>query len=640
MNRTGATVKFDNNDELRRMLRQGGAHAHVDTPEFEFDGDAFHAHALEVAAQHPDHSAEQTYARAAYRLLTSGPQQGSAAAEAPSDSEAAATPAAQYGARVWRALVVAWGIAVLLLLGAIATHGAPPPESWPALPPAFAHVNLLQQSGQPGGIIVQLANQGTVLATRPAGLLQFNCSTNMSCSFSGTTFTLTASSSSGSAFNLITSGTNTSATMTLGSGGTLTFSGSGVVNTNQLQGNAVASTAPSSGQCLVFGTTWAPGSCGGGGGATFQVNGTNTSSQTTINWQSGTNIAVSNPSAGNVAFNITGQVGIANGGTGQSSANAGFNALSPMTTLGDIEYENATPAAARLAGNTTTTTEFLSQTGNGTISAAPSWAQPGFSNLSGSAACGQLPALTGDTTTSAGSCATTTGKVDGVAYPAGPSNHQVPVITASNTVTYKTIPDCQDASGNHLNYTQASDAFSCGTTSSGGGGSGFKIESVQYTPVTVSNTTTETNLMTFTLPASELGNNQALRLTARGVYSSAASSPGNITLAVKVGGAGGSPTLCTTTAGALATNKSNLAWKLECLVIAEAAPGSSVATEAQGYTNLSTATNADNPQGMPNAATVSWATNASQTIGVSVTFSVASSSNSITERQFIAERLN
>src|SRR4029077_15276068 len=249
--------------------------------------------------------------------------------------------------------------------------------------------------------------------------------------------------------------------------------------------------------------------------------------------------------------------------------------------------------------------------------------------------CGQLPALTGDTTTSAGSCATTTGKVDGVAYPATPSNHQVPVVTASNTATYKTIPDCQDSSGNHLNYTQSSDAFSCGTTSSGGG-SGFKIESVQYTPVTVSNTTTETNLMTFTLPASELGNNQALRLTARGVYSSAASSPGNITLAVKVGGAGGSPTLCTTTAGALATSNTNQAWKAEWLVIAEAAPGSSVATEAQGYANLSTGTNADNPQGMPNASTVSWATNASQTIGVSVTFSVASSSNSVTERQFIA----
>lgn len=52
-----------------------------------------------------------------------------------------------------------------------------------------------------------------------------------------------------------------------------------------------------------------------------------------------------------------------------------LNALltSPMTTLGDIIYENSTPAAARLAGNTTTTKKFLTQTGNGTISAAPAW---------------------------------------------------------------------------------------------------------------------------------------------------------------------------------------------------------------------------------------------------------------------------
>jgi hypothetical protein len=649
MNRTGEHVKFDNNDELRRMLHQGGADdAHLATPQFEFDADAFHGAALEVAAQHPDHSAEQTYARAAYRLLTSGPKQGSAPTGAPGESSAAATPAAQRGARIWRALVVAWGIAVLLLLGAIAAHAEPiPPPDPPTsprrglggpsrpLPPAFARVTLMLQ--QPNGIILQVANQGTVLATRPAGLLQFNCSTNMSCSFSGTTFTLTASSSSGSAFNLITSCTNTSATMTVGTGATLTFSGSGVVNANQLQGQAVASTTPTNGQCLVFGTSWAPASCGGGG-ATFQVNGTNTSSQTTINWQSGTNIAVSNPSAGNVAFNITGQVGIANGGTGQSSANAAFNALSPMTTLGDTIYEDATPKAVRLAGSTSATTMFLSQTGNGTISAAPSWAQPGLSNLSGSLACGQTPALTGDTTTSAGSCATTTGKVNGVSHPANPSNHQVPVITASNTATYKTIPDCQDSSGNHLNYTQSSDAFSCGTTSSGGGGSGFKIESIQATPVTVSNTTSETNLMTFTLPASELGNNQALRLKATGVYSTA-STAGNITLAVKVGATGGT-TLCANTATALAASKSNLAWRLECTVIANAAPSASTATEAQGWADMSTSGTAANELGMPNTATVSWATNASQTIGVTVTFSVANASNSITERQLVAERLN
>lgn len=45
----------------------------------------------------------------------------------------------------------------------------------------------------------------------------------------------------------------------------------------------------------------------------------------------------------------------------------------PMTTLGDLIYENATPAAARLAGNITATQKFLTQTGNGSISAAPVW---------------------------------------------------------------------------------------------------------------------------------------------------------------------------------------------------------------------------------------------------------------------------
>jgi hypothetical protein len=42
-------------------------------------------------------------------------------------------------------------------------------------------------------------------------------------------------------------------------------------------------------------------------------------------------------------------VSIANGGTGKTTAAAAFNALSPLTTAGDLIYENATPAAARLA---------------------------------------------------------------------------------------------------------------------------------------------------------------------------------------------------------------------------------------------------------------------------------------------------
>lgn len=61
------------------------------------------------------------------------------------------------------------------------------------------------------------------------------------------------------------------------------------------------------------------------------------------------------------------------GGTGQTTANAGFNALSPMTALGDIIYGGASGSGIRLAGNTTATKKFLRQTGTGSSSAAPTW---------------------------------------------------------------------------------------------------------------------------------------------------------------------------------------------------------------------------------------------------------------------------
>lgn len=66
------------------------------------------------------------------------------------------------------------------------------------------------------------------------------------------------------------------------------------------------------------------------------------------------------------------------------NASSGFT--NPMTTLGDIIYEDATPTAARLAGNTTTTKKYLSQTGNGTISAVPAWAQIAAADIGSGAA--------------------------------------------------------------------------------------------------------------------------------------------------------------------------------------------------------------------------------------------------------------
>lgn len=69
---------------------------------------------------------------------------------------------------------------------------------------------------------------------------------------------------------------------------------------------------------------------------------------------------------------ITGTLSIANGGTGQTTATEAFDSLSPTTTLGDIIYRGASDNL-RLAGNTTTTKNFLSQTGTGSVSAAPAW---------------------------------------------------------------------------------------------------------------------------------------------------------------------------------------------------------------------------------------------------------------------------
>ena len=58
--------------------------------------------------------------------------------------------------------------------------------------------------------------------------------------------------------------------------------------------------------------------------------------------------------------------------TDWSSFNSKLN--NPLTTLGDTLYSNASGAAVRLAGNTSATQKFLSQTGDGFgNSAAPSW---------------------------------------------------------------------------------------------------------------------------------------------------------------------------------------------------------------------------------------------------------------------------
>ena len=114
--------------------------------------------------------------------------------------------------------------------------------------------------------------------------------------------------------------------------GVVTLAGTlGVTN-----GGTGITTAPTAGS-VVYGAT----------SSTQGYTAAGTSGQVLISGATGsptwtTNIAGS-------AANVTGTVAIANGGTGQTTAAAAFNALNPMTTTGDIVYEASASTAARLA---------------------------------------------------------------------------------------------------------------------------------------------------------------------------------------------------------------------------------------------------------------------------------------------------
>jgi hypothetical protein len=122
------------------------------------------------------------------------------------------------------------------------------------------------------------------------------------------------------AFNNVTSGSNTTATMTVGSGGTLTFSGTGVVNANEIFGVVISNTAPSAGQVLTatsssaaqWSTPTASGAVNNGTGGQ-------------LTWYATTGTAVSgNPNATISSGTVTlGQVGSVQGELTLSGTGAG-----------------------------------------------------------------------------------------------------------------------------------------------------------------------------------------------------------------------------------------------------------------------------------------------------------------------------
>jgi hypothetical protein len=149
-------------------------------------------------------------------------------------------------------------------------------------------------------------------------------------------------------------------------------------------------------------------------------------------------------------------------GTDYAPATSGSSMLKGNGSGGFSNAASGTDYQAPIAANSLAPHNFANSISS---AGAISGAQPGFGDLSGSVASSQMPALTGDTTSTAGSTLTTTVKVNGVSYPSGPAIDTAPVITAANTATYTAISNCLDSGGNHLNYSTATHTIFCGTTS-------------------------------------------------------------------------------------------------------------------------------------------------------------------------------
>lgn len=164
---------------------------------------------------------------------------------------------------------------------------------------------------------------------------------------------------------------------------------------------------------------------------------------------------------------VTGTLGATNGGTS-------FNTY----TLGDLLYSSAANTLAKLAGNTTTTQLFLSQTGNGAASAAPTWSAlpgsfTGFANPTGTIG---LAAVNGAATTALRSDSapplsqaivpTWTGShgfngayvTSAATTLTSPGQQGITFINSTSGANAK-IWDILDSTANHLTFRAVNDAF-------------------------------------------------------------------------------------------------------------------------------------------------------------------------------------
>lgn len=163
----------------------------------------------------------------------------------------------------------------------------------------------------------------------------------------------------------------------------------------------------------------------------------------------------------------TGLAWVPVGGAGGGSVGPGttgfFSCFASSTTIGNCHMDDGVTTASTIHSSENVET-------TGTLTTGVGGSTAGLDGLGGNTSNPSLPSNAAGWLGPASASFTS---YFGQFPSSAPSAHSViiwPAPTANVAAfSFKVIPDCQDSGGNHLNYTQSTDAFSCGTSSSGGG---------------------------------------------------------------------------------------------------------------------------------------------------------------------------
>lgn len=166
---------------------------------FSFEESLFEKTAHAIAAHHPQMNQASVEIRAALQLLFAGHPGEAQEPESEAETEMI-VDSLEIRLPKW---VRPWAIAVFIVLCVIAFAAIlkAEPEPANAIPQRQVLAAFHSNPGvlaQFGGLVIQLQNAGSTLATRGGGLVIFNCTgSGLSCSWSGSTFTMNGSGGGG-----------------------------------------------------------------------------------------------------------------------------------------------------------------------------------------------------------------------------------------------------------------------------------------------------------------------------------------------------------------------------------------------------------------------------------------------------------